>query len=123
MRRSLLLLSAVTLIAAVPLLASAQGAKPALYTADQASAGAAVYAQACGACHGAQLEGVAAPAATGCNVLSGTSAEAVASSCGGRDGEGNTDTLSAAGAFSPTTDTTSNPTKATPTQMSKTISP
>ena len=65
MRRSLLLLSAVTLIAAVPLLASAQGAKPALYTADQASAGAAVYAQACGACHGAQLEGVAAPALKG----------------------------------------------------------
>jgi len=65
MRRSLLLLSAAALIAAVPLLARAQGAKPALYTADQASAGAAVYAQACGACHGAQLEGVAAPALKG----------------------------------------------------------
>jgi mono/diheme cytochrome c family protein len=65
MRRSLLLLSATVLIAAAPLLASAQGAKPALYTADQASAGAAVYAQACGACHGAQLEGVAAPALKG----------------------------------------------------------
>jgi len=65
MRRSLLLLSAAALIATVPLLASAQGAKPALYTADQASAGAAVYAQACAACHGGQLEGVAAPALKG----------------------------------------------------------
>src|SRR3954468_8231246 len=65
MRRSLLLLSATVMIAALPLLATAQGAKPALYTTDQASAGAAVYAQACGACHGAQLEGVAAPALKG----------------------------------------------------------
>ena len=66
MRRSLLLLSAAALlIAAVPHLAGAQSAKPALYTADQASAGAAVYAQACAACHGAQLEGVAAPALKG----------------------------------------------------------
>ena len=65
MRRSLLLLSATVLIAAVPLLAGAQSAKPALYTADQASAGAGVYAQACAACHGAQLEGVAAPALKG----------------------------------------------------------
>src|SRR5258706_577935 len=65
MRRSLLLLSAAALIAAVPLLARAQGPKPALYTADQATAGAAVYAQACAACHGAQLEGVAAPALKG----------------------------------------------------------
>jgi len=56
------------LIAAVclsPLAASAQAAKPALYTADQAQAGAAVYAQSCAACHGAQLEGVAAPALKG----------------------------------------------------------
>ena len=65
MRRSLLLLPAALLIAAVPHLAGAQGAKPALYTADQASAGAAVYAQSCAACHGAQLEGVAAPALKG----------------------------------------------------------
>jgi mono/diheme cytochrome c family protein len=68
MRRSLLLLpAAAALIAAVPHLAGAQDAKPALYTADQATAGAAVYSQACAACHGAQLEGVAAPALKGAN--------------------------------------------------------
>src|SRR5215469_11248365 len=67
MRRSLLLLSATALIAATPNLAGAQDAKPALYTADQATAGAAVYSQACAACHGAQLEGVAAPALKGAN--------------------------------------------------------
>ncbi len=39
--------------------------KPALYTADQANAGAAVYAQSCASCHGAQLEGVAGPALKG----------------------------------------------------------
>ena len=65
MRRSLLLLSAVALVAAVPHLAGAQAAKPALYTADQATAGAAVYSQSCAACHGPQLEGVAAPALKG----------------------------------------------------------
>ena len=65
MRRSLLLLPAAALIAALPHLAGAQGTKPALYTADQATAGAAVYGQACAACHGAQLEGVAAPALKG----------------------------------------------------------
>jgi mono/diheme cytochrome c family protein len=65
MRPSRLLLSAAAFIAAVPLLAVAQAAKPALYTADQATAGAAVYSQACAACHGAQLEGVAAPALKG----------------------------------------------------------
>ena len=50
---------------AAPYIAGAQPAKPALYTADQATAGAAIYAQSCGACHGAQLEGVAAPALKG----------------------------------------------------------
>jgi mono/diheme cytochrome c family protein len=65
MHRSLLLLSAAAFLAVVPYLANAQGAKPALYTADQASAGAAIYAQSCAACHGAQLEGVAAPALKG----------------------------------------------------------
>jgi mono/diheme cytochrome c family protein len=65
MRRSLLLFSAVALVAAVPHLAGAQAAKPALYTADQATAGAAVYSQSCAACHGPQLEGVAAPALKG----------------------------------------------------------
>ena len=65
MHRSFLLLSAALLVAALPLLASAQPAKPALYTADQASAGAAVYSSSCAACHGVQLEGVAAPALKG----------------------------------------------------------
>src|SRR5215475_352051 len=65
MRRSLLLLSATALIATGPHLAGAQGAKPALYTADQATAGAAVYSQSCAACHGQQWEGVAAPALKG----------------------------------------------------------
>jgi mono/diheme cytochrome c family protein len=53
------------LAASVPAAAIAQGAKPALYTDAQASAGAAVYAQSCAACHGSQLEGVAAPALKG----------------------------------------------------------
>jgi mono/diheme cytochrome c family protein len=64
MHRSLFLLTALTIVAA-PLIATAQPAKPALYTADQATAGAGVYAQACAACHGSQLEGVAAPALKG----------------------------------------------------------
>jgi len=66
MRRSLLLFSAAAAsIAALPHLAGAQATKPALFTADQATAGAAVYAQSCAACHGQQLEGVAAPALKG----------------------------------------------------------
>ena len=65
MHRSFPLLSAALLLALLPLLANAQPAKPALYTADQASAGAAVYSSSCAACHGVQLEGVAAPALKG----------------------------------------------------------
>jgi mono/diheme cytochrome c family protein len=65
MNRSLVLLLIAASFATVPLVAGAQPAKPALYTADQASAGAAVYAQSCAACHGAQMEGVAAPALKG----------------------------------------------------------
>lgn len=61
MHRSLTIL----LFAAVPLAAFAQGAKPSLYTDAQANAGATVYAQSCAACHGTQLEGVAAPALKG----------------------------------------------------------
>lgn len=38
---------------------------PAVYTADQATAGAAVYAQSCAVCHGPALEGLAAPALKG----------------------------------------------------------
>jgi mono/diheme cytochrome c family protein len=45
--------------------AIAQGAAPAIYTAEQATAGAQVYAAQCGACHGNQLEGVAGPALKG----------------------------------------------------------
>ena len=67
MRRSLMML---ILAASVPAAVIAQGAgaqtaKPALYTDAQANAGAAVYAQSCAACHGSQLEGVAAPALKG----------------------------------------------------------
>jgi len=64
-----LLLVAVLCVAAAPLaiapLANAQGSKPALYTDAQATAGAAVYTSSCAACHGTQLEGVAAPALKG----------------------------------------------------------
>ncbi len=62
MRRLSILL---ILAAAAPAAAFAQGAKPALYTDAQANAGATVYAQTCAACHGSQLEGVAAPALKG----------------------------------------------------------
>ena len=62
MRRLTLILAPALL---VPLAALAQAAKPAIYTDAQASAGAAVYAQSCAACHGSQLEGVAAPALKG----------------------------------------------------------
>lgn len=67
MRRSLmmLILAACVPAAVIAQGAGAQTAKPALYTADQANAGAAVYAQSCAACHGSQLEGVAAPALKG----------------------------------------------------------
>ena len=64
MHRSLLLL-APALLLVLSQGASAQGAKPALYTADQATAGAAIYSQSCAACHGTQMEGVAAPALKG----------------------------------------------------------
>jgi mono/diheme cytochrome c family protein len=62
MRRSLMMLIVAS---GLPAAAIAQSAKPPLYTADQANAGAAVYAQSCAACHGSQLEGVAAPALKG----------------------------------------------------------
>lgn len=56
---------AAVLLALIPHHAGAQDAKPALYTADQATAGATVYQQACAACHGAALEGVSAPGLKG----------------------------------------------------------
>ena len=40
-------------------------APPAVYTTDQAAAGASVYAQSCAVCHGPALEGIAAPALKG----------------------------------------------------------
>jgi mono/diheme cytochrome c family protein len=58
-------IGAAVLFTLLPHRAGAQDAKPALYTADQATAGATVYQQACAACHGAALEGVAAPALKG----------------------------------------------------------
>jgi mono/diheme cytochrome c family protein len=65
MNRSLVFLLIAVPFAAAPLVAGAQPAKPALYTADQATAGAAVYSQSCAACHGTQMEGVSAPALKG----------------------------------------------------------
>jgi mono/diheme cytochrome c family protein len=49
--------------AAAGQLAESVGEAP--YTAEQVTAGAAAYAQSCAVCHGAQLQGVAAPALTG----------------------------------------------------------
>ena len=63
MHTSRKLFLAVILLA--PLTANAQSAKLALYTDAQAQSGAALYSQACAACHGQQLEGVAAPALKG----------------------------------------------------------
>ncbi len=51
-----LLVSAVSSMAAPP---------PAIYTAAQATAGAAVYAQNCAMCHGPALQGAAGPALVG----------------------------------------------------------
>ena len=58
-----LILTAALGLAAIG--AMAQAAKPALYTADQATAGATVYSQSCATCHGPALEGTAAPALKG----------------------------------------------------------
>jgi mono/diheme cytochrome c family protein len=52
-------------LAVIPCFVSAQPAKHALYTDAQATAGAAIYASSCATCHGAQMEGVAAPALKG----------------------------------------------------------
>ena len=60
-----LALLAVVLACALPALA--QTAKPALYTIDQAQAGASVYSQSCASCHGIQLEGVTGPPLKGSN--------------------------------------------------------
>lgn len=65
MRRLPLIAAALLVPLATPLASLAQAPKPAIYTDAQATAGATVYAQACAACHGSQLEGVAAPALKG----------------------------------------------------------
>ncbi|MGA9869204.1 MAG: cytochrome c, partial [Acetobacteraceae bacterium] len=49
--------------------APATGVLPALYTAAQAHAGAQVYASKCVSCHGANMQGVAAPAVAGTDFL------------------------------------------------------
>ncbi|WP_297372386.1 cytochrome c [Acidocella sp.] len=56
-------LSAAILISATA--SSAMAAPPALYTADQAKAGAQVYDTNCAMCHGADLNGGAGPALAG----------------------------------------------------------
>jgi len=63
MRRSGILAAVVMLGASV---VAAQGASvPAIYTAAQASAGAAVFSANCAMCHGAALEGEAGPTLVG----------------------------------------------------------
>ena len=52
-------------LAILPFQARGADVKPALYTTAQVEAGASVYQQSCAACHGASLEGVAAPALRG----------------------------------------------------------
>lgn len=64
-RISAVLGAAAVVFALLPHHAGAQAAKPALFTADQATAGAAVYQQSCASCHGGGLEGVSAPALKG----------------------------------------------------------
>ena len=59
--------AAVPTPAAVPAAASAP--LPALYTVEQAQAGAGVYASKCVSCHGANLQGVAAPSVAGNDFL------------------------------------------------------
>ncbi len=58
-------LVAAALVLLPPLAWAQTPAKPALYTADQASAGAEVYSLSCASCHGQQLEGVSGPALKG----------------------------------------------------------
>ena len=53
------------LLVAIVQHAGGQTARPALFTAEQAQAGAAIYAQACATCHGGALEGGSAPALKG----------------------------------------------------------
>ena len=65
MHKTAILLAAFAMAAFACDRRSGASTKPALYTADQANAGAAVYAQSCATCHGSALEGTAAPALKG----------------------------------------------------------
>ncbi len=65
MTHALKLIAATAMLTMAPLALRAQDSKPALYTADQAQAGAAVFTQSCASCHGAALDGVSAPALKG----------------------------------------------------------
>ncbi len=71
----------MTGLAAAGLLLAAVGAgaqtPPALYSATQATAGDAVYAQNCAMCHGANLEGQAGPALVGASFASTSSGKTI----------------------------------------------
>jgi mono/diheme cytochrome c family protein len=56
---------AVAFLAAGTIAVLAQAAAPAVYTAEQATAGGDLYRSQCAACHGDALDGTAAPALTG----------------------------------------------------------
>lgn len=68
-------LSGLTIVAS--LLASTAMAATPSFTADQASAGAADYAQNCAMCHGAALNGGGGPALTGSGFTSGSTVSEV----------------------------------------------
>jgi polar amino acid transport system substrate-binding protein len=64
--------SVIVLACAVPMAQADTGgrANAAIYTAEQAKQGEAVYAQHCSSCHGDRLQGVAAPSVAGKDFLS-----------------------------------------------------
>jgi mono/diheme cytochrome c family protein len=65
MNRSLVSLLVAATLAAATSIATATATTGGLYTPEQAAAGAKLYADACARCHGANLEGVSAPALKG----------------------------------------------------------
>jgi mono/diheme cytochrome c family protein len=65
MMPSLRILAGLAAIIVLNSAAGAQDAKPTLYTAEQAQAGAMVFAQNCATCHGNALEGGMGPALKG----------------------------------------------------------
>ncbi|HXP94099.1 MAG TPA: c-type cytochrome [Candidatus Binatia bacterium] len=66
----LIVLAAIVALLAWPRI-SLGADKPAVYTAAQATQGATVYSKSCAACHGANLQGGAAPALTGAAFMHG----------------------------------------------------